>query len=68
VAVGAREKDVMTDETRAAAPPSMLAHLDSVIAALFRVGYMGSGERYELAGRLVRDVRRPLAALQDDGR
>lgn len=53
-------------------PVSMLAHLDTVIAALFRTGYMGDGERYELAARLVRDVRVPLQAhlevQQEDGR
>jgi hypothetical protein len=59
----------MHDDPRAAlAPPSLLAELDSVIAALLRTGYMGAGERYALAARLVCTVRGPLAAQQDDGR
>jgi hypothetical protein len=59
----------MHDDARAAlAPPSLLAELDSVIAALLRTGFMGPGERYELAARLVTAVRVPLAAQQDDGR
>jgi hypothetical protein len=52
--------------------PRLVAVLDTVIAALLRTGYMPPGERFELAARLVAEVRVPLEALleqdRDDGR
>jgi hypothetical protein len=52
--------------------PRLVAVLDSVIAALLRTGFMAASERFELAGRLVAEVRVPLEELleqdRDDGR